>query len=157
MLLEGLISGALGLIGRSLPEVLKFADRKAERKHELELQQWQYEFTKLQGGQKLQITDLQVGADQVTAALDAVKEAYRSQNVGIRWVDALSATVRPVVTYLVVALWSMVKMATYAQLMANGLTWDVAITTMWGGEDVALMSFIINFWFLGRVFDRALR
>lgn len=39
MLLEGLISGALGLIGRSLPEVLKFADRKAERKHELSLQE----------------------------------------------------------------------------------------------------------------------
>lgn len=53
MLLEGLISGALGLIGRSLPEVLKFADRKAERKHELSLQEWQYKFTELQGGQKL--------------------------------------------------------------------------------------------------------
>lgn len=151
--MEPLIGGAIGAIARMAPEVLKFFDRKNERKHELAVADQQMELIRLQGHMKLDSDRIQADSQQLVAGLDAIKTAYESQKTGFKFADTVSALVRPGVTYLVVGFWALVKVAAYSQL-SDTLPWDVAVRTLWGENDWALFAGIINFWFLGRVFEK---
>src|ERR1044072_5885247 len=99
MALEAVIGGALGGILRFAPEVLKFFDRKNERKHELALQDKELEVLKVQGQTRLDTVRAEGEAGAITQALSAIQEAYANMKTGIGWVDAISATVRPIITY----------------------------------------------------------
>lgn len=151
--MEPLIGGAIGALARLAPEVLKFLDRKNERKHELAVGSQQMELIKVQGHMKLDSDRIQADSAQLVAGLEAIKEGYASQKTGFKFADTVSALVRPGVTYLVVGFWALVKVAAYAQL-SDTLTWDVAVQTLWGDNDWALFAGIINFWFLSRVFEK---
>lgn len=155
--LESIVGGALGGLLRFAPEIVKFFDRRSERKHELALQDKQLEFEKLRGNQRMAEIDAQTSAQQFVSAVDALKESVKAQAqaTGIRWVDAASALVRPLWTYLVLFMWSMLKWATYYQLTAKGLSWDVAVQTMWTPEDAGMLSMLGSFWFLDRVIKKA--
>lgn len=151
--MEPLIGGAIGALARLAPEVLKFLDRKNERKHELAVGSQQMELIKVQGHMKLDSDRIQADSAQLVAGLDAIKTAYESQKTGFKFADTVSALVRPGVTYLVVGFWALVKVAAYAQL-SDTLPWDVAVQTLWGENDWAMFAGIVNFWFLGRVFEK---
>ena len=97
---------------------------------------------------------------RVTVAPDADQagagEAVRTQGekTGVRWADALSSSVRPVITYWFMALYCAAKTATVAAAVTGGAGWGVAILYAWTEADQALWAGVLNFWFLGRVFDR---
>jgi hypothetical protein len=152
--MDPLIGGAIGALARLAPEVLKALDRKNERKHELELTKQQLEVIKVQGHMKLDSERIRADSEQLVTGLEAIKEAYRSQKTGFKFADTISALVRPFVTYLVVGLWALVKLAAYSQLVGSGLEWDVAVRTMWNEDDAAVFFGILNFWFLSRVFEK---
>ncbi len=152
--LDALVGGVLGGIARLAPEVLKFLDRKSERKHELALGSQQFELVKLQGQTRLDESRVTADAAQMVAGIQAVQEAYASQKTGFKFADTLGASVRPVVTYIIVLVWLAVKLAAYTQLLSMGIGWDVALTTLWSGDDVMMLSGVTNFWFLSRVFER---
>ena len=90
------------------------------------------------------------------AALDVLREAVaaQGQRSGVRWADALSSSVRPVITYWFMALYCATKTATVAAAVTGGTGWGVAILYAWTEADQALWAGVLNFWFLGRVFDR---
>lgn len=154
--IETIFGGLLGGVFRLAPEILKHFDRKHERKHELAMQDKQLEFERVRGQQRMAEIDAQTSAQQYIAAVEALKESVRaqSQRTGIWWVDALSALVRPLWTYLVLFMWSMVKVATYVMLMKSGIAWDVAVVTMWTTEDSGMLSMLGTFWFLDRVIKK---
>lgn len=151
--MDPLIGGAIGAVARMAPEVLKFFDRKNERKHELAVSEQQMKLIELQGNMKLDSDRIVADGQQIVAGLEAIKEAYASQKTGFKFADTVSALVRPGVTYLVVGFWALVKLAAYAQL-SDTLPWDVAVQTLWGENDWAMFAGIVNFWFLGRVFEK---
>lgn len=159
MVLETLLGGLLGGAARLAPEVLKFLDRKGERSHELALQDKQHELLRIQGQTRLDQTHAEVDGQQFTTAVQALQAAVAAQAVqtGIKWVDAASALVRPIVTYVMFAFYGLAKLATYVQVMASGLAWDSAILTIWGVGDMAMLNAILSFWFLGRVLDKVTR
>lgn len=72
----------------------------------------------------------------------------------MRWADALSASVRPVITYWFMALYCSAKTAAFAAAVTAGAGWGAAILHAWTEADQALWAGVLNFWFLGRVFDR---
>lgn len=72
----------------------------------------------------------------------------------VRWVDALSSSVRPVITYWFMALYCVAKVATFMAAVNAGAGWGAAILHAWTAADQALWAGVLNFWFLGRVFDR---
>jgi len=74
---------------------------------------------------------------------------------GVNWVDALSASVRPVITYWFMGLYCAAKTAAFAAAVTAGAAWGEAILHAWTEADQALWAGVLNFWFLGRVFDRA--
>ena len=155
-MIETLLGGFLGGAFRLAPEILKWLDRKGERGHELAMQDTALEFEKLRGAQRM--SEIGAAADGAwnTGAIETLREAVRAQGekTGVAWADALSSTVRPVITYWFMALYCTAKAAAFAAAVTAGATWGVAILNAWTGADQALWAGVQNFWFLGRVFDR---
>ena len=155
-MIETLLGGLLGGAFRLAPEILKWLDRKGERGHELAMQDKALEFEKLRGAQRMAEIGAAADAAWNTGAIEALKEAVaaQGQRSGIAWADALSASVRPVITYWFMALYCAAKTATFAAGVSAGAGWGDAILHAWTDADQALWAGVLNFWFLGRVFDR---
>ena len=155
-MIETLLGGLLGGAFRLAPEILKWLDRKGERGHELAMQDKALEFEKLRGAQRMAEIGAAADAAWNTGAIDALKEAVAAEGrqSGVRWVDALSASVRPVITYWFMGLYCAAKTAAFAAAVSAGAGWGEAILHAWTEADQALWAGVLNFWFLGRVFDR---
>lgn len=155
-MIETLLGGLLGGAFRIAPEILKALDRKSERTHELAMQDKALDFERLRGAQRMEEIGATADAAWNTGALDALKEAIKGQGekTGVKWVDALSASVRPVLTYWFMALYCVAKTAAFSAAVATGAGWGTAAIAAWTEADQALWAGVLNFWFLGRVLDR---
>jgi hypothetical protein len=155
-MIETLLGGLLGGVFRLAPEVLKWFDRKSERGHELAMQDKALEFERVRGAQKMSEIGAAADAAWNTGAIEALKEAVAAQGrpSGVRWADALSVSVRPVITYWFMALYCAAKTAPFIGAVTAGAAWSDAILHAWTEADQALWAGVLNFWFLGRVFDR---
>ena len=155
-MIETLLGGLLGGVFRLAPEILKWFDRKGERSHELAMQDKALEFEKLRGASRMGEIAASADAAWNSGAIDALREAVRGQAqiTGTRWVDALSSSVRPVLTYWFMALYCAAKTAAFVGVMLAGAGWIGAVQAAWTDADQALWAGVVNFWFLGRVFDR---
>ena len=155
-MLETLLGGLLGGAFRLAPEVFKWLDQSGERKHELALQDKALAFEQLRGAQRMEEISAQVEGAWNTGALETLRETVRSQGqkTKVRWVDALSSSVRPIITYWFMALYCGVKTAAFSIAIHAGIGWESAILHAWTDADQALWAGVLNFWFLGRVFDR---
>ncbi len=155
-MIETLLGGLLGGAFRLAPEILKWLDRIGERGHELAMQDKALEFEKLRGAQRMAEIGASADAAWNSGAIEALKEAVAAQGrpTGVRWVDALSTSVRPVITYWFMALYCAAKAAAFAAAVTAGTGSGTAILQAWTDADQALWAGVLNFWFLGRVFDR---
>lgn len=155
-MIETLLGGLLGGAFRLAPEVLKWLDRQGERTHELAMQDKALEFEKLRGAQRMAEIGASADAAWNTGAIEALKAAVASQGQpsGVKWVDGLSSSVRPVITYWFMALYCSAKTAAFMAAVGAGAAWGTAILHAWTEADQALWAGVLNFWFLGRVFDR---
>jgi len=155
-MIETLLGGLLGGAFRLAPEILKWLDRNGERSHELAMQDKALEFEKLRGAQRMAEIGASADASWNTGAIEALKEAVAGQGrlSGVRWVDALSTSVRPVLTYWFMALYCAAKTTAFVAAVTAGAGWSAAILHAWTEADQALWAGVLNFWFLGRVFDR---
>ena len=155
-MIETLLGGLLGGTFRLAPEILKWLDRKGERGHELAMQDKALEFEKLRGAQRM--AEIGAASDGAwnTGAIEALKDAIATQGrtSSVKWADALSASVRPVITYWLMLLYCAAKTAAFTAALTAGESWGAAITQAWTEADQALWAGVLNFWFLGRVFDR---
>jgi ABC-type multidrug transport system fused ATPase/permease subunit len=153
--IETLLGGVFGGLLRLAPEVFKIFDKKNERAHELRMLEAEMEFAKVRG----EIAMRQTEAAMTMAEMDTMAEAFKEQsqtakNAG-RFVSAISALVRPTVTYLFLALYAAVKVAAYLIAIEQGGNWKDVLTSMWGSDDLAVFNMIISFWFVGRVYERS--
>ncbi|WP_240127035.1 hypothetical protein, partial [Thermomonas alba] len=133
-MIETLLGGLLGGAFRLAPEILKWFDRKGERSHELAMQDKALEFEKLRGAQRM--AEIGAGADAAwnVGALETLREAVaaQGQRAGARWADALSASVRPMITYWFMALYCAAKTAAekYPKVV-HALTDQAAAEWVW--------------------------
>ncbi len=151
------ISGIFGGVLRLAPELFKFMDAKNERKHELDMQDKAIEFQKLKGNQRIEEIGAQGNADWDKGALDALKEAIKDQAVpsGIKWIDGLSKLIRPLVALeWLVLLYPGIIIATFCLAVQSGIPVLTAMTQSFGTEEKAMVAFILDFYFIGRILDR---
>ena len=155
-MIETLLGGLLGGAFRLAPEILKWLDRNGERSHELSMQDKALEFEKLRGAQRMGEIGAAANAAWNSGAIEALKEAVAGQGrpSGVKWVDGLSSSVRPVLTYWFMLLYCAAKTAAFVAAVTAGAGWGAAILHAWTEADQALWAGVLNFWFLGRVFDR---
>jgi hypothetical protein len=156
-MIETLLGGLLGGAFRLAPEFLKWLDRKGERGHELAMQDKALEFEKVRGASRMAEIGASADAAWNTGAMEAFKEAVAGQGrpSGVKWADALSTSVRPIITYWFMALYCAAKAAAFVATLNAGAGWGAAALTSWSEADQALWSGVLNFWFVGRVFERS--
>jgi ABC-type multidrug transport system fused ATPase/permease subunit len=154
-MIESLLGGVFGGVLRLAPELFKLFDKKSERAHELRMVEAEMEFAKVRGEIAMRQADVQLQ----TAELDAMTQAFKEQSATAKnagwFVSAISALVRPTVTYLFLALYAAVKVAAYLIAIEQGGNWKDVLTSMWGSDDLAVFNMIISFWFVGRVYERS--
>jgi hypothetical protein len=155
-MIETLLGGLLGGAFRLAPEILKWMDRNGERSHELSMQDKALEFEKLRGAQRMGEIGAAADAAWNSGAIEALKEAVAGQGrpSGVKWVDGLSSSVRPVLTYWFMLLYCAAKTAAFVAAVTGGAGWGAAILHAWTEADQALWAGVLNFWFIGRVFER---
>lgn len=154
MVLESLFGGIFGGLLRLAPEVLKFFDRRDERRHELALLDAEYRVAQLRLEGQLRQTEAMADLARMDAIGEALKGQAEMAKAGGRWVAAISALVRPLVTYWFVALYTVHKLALLLQARVDGSSWQTVFITSWGEQDWAIFSMILVFWFVGRVHER---
>ncbi len=152
-----ILSGIFGGLLRLAPELFKFLDAKNERKHELDMQDKQLAFQTLAGQQRIGEIQEQGRAEWANGSLDALQLAIKDQGTssGIKWVDAFSKLIRPLITLQwVVILYPAVIVTTFYLTIQGGVPVVAALNKAFGPEEKALVSFIVDFWFVGRVLER---
>lgn len=154
--LETLIGGLLGGGFRIAQAIIDAREKQRERDQE-------FRMTELQGrlaeaADERRFRELGLQADMATAAQDAqmIVEAIKAQQADAAaaggWVAALSATVRPVVTYMLIVFYLAWKGAQIIAAYAAGGAIE-ALQASYGEADMAILSSILSFWFV----DRSLR
>jgi len=133
-----LIGALLGFIGSAFPDILKIWRDSADRKHELAILQMQMEQQKQ--GHTNRLEEINVQADIAES-----RALYKTYNTGIKWVDALNGTVRPVIAYSFFILYAVVK----GMQFSADLPW-----LLWTVEDQAIFAGIISFYFGQRAMSK---
>ena len=153
-MLETLLGSLLGGVFRVVPEIMKMMDAKNERAHEALMMDKEMDFAKIKG----EINMRQVEAAMTVAELSTMTEALKEQGETARaagpFVAGISALVRPVVTYWFVILYSAVKIASMVTAFDGGANWKEVLVSSWGAEDMSMLSLVLTFWFVGRVWDK---
>jgi hypothetical protein len=151
----GVVGSLLGGLFRLAPEVLKWLDRRNERAHELSMFDRQCQLEAQRGAQKLQEIGAQHGMAVDTGAMDALQAAITQQTEMVRaagpgWVAALSASVRPLVTYWVLGVWSFVHVWFAWQGWLAGMPPAEVFKLAMSADFAALVAGTINYWFMDR-------
>lgn len=165
-----LLSALFGFFSSAVPDLFKLFRDAKDRAHELAVLKLQIEYDReklaattsenaLARQQQLQAIEAESFAQEQVALNARIKDSL----TGIHWVDALSGSVRPIITYAFFGLYVLVKAAQFSILMHPELPWqsDVsvaqALVSLWTQEDVAIFSAIMAFWFGSRAMLRAKR
>jgi len=154
LLSGGIFGSLLGGLFRLAPEVLKFLDKKNERGHELEMFNRQCELEAQRGQQKMAEIGAQHEATVDAGVMNAFNAAIESQTEMVKaaggWAASLSASVRPVVTYWILFIWSGVHLWMGYSSWRTGLDPSEVFKLMMSADFSALVSGTLNYWFLDR-------
>lgn len=141
-----LLATLVGFISSAFPDLLKIWRDAADRKHELTILRMQMEQQAQGHSQRLEEINAQ-------ADISETRALYRTYSTGIRWVDALNGTVRPVLAYTFFLLYFVIKCMQFAVVdLSNPLPWHMA--TLWSVEDQAIFAGIISFYFGQRAMSK---
>jgi len=154
----GLLGSIFGGIFRMAPEILKYFDKANERKHELNMFKFQCDLEAQRGQQKLAEIGAQREAAIDVGVMDAFQSAIEQQATMVKaaggWVASLSASVRPVVTYWVLFVWSFIHVWFAWNAWLAGAPATEVFKTMMTPDFSALLSGTINYWFLDRTLSK---
>jgi len=151
---SGVLGSLFGGIFRLLPEVLKWLDRKDERKHELDMFRLQTDLEKIKGDYRMEERYADHSIAQLTAIQEAFKEQAASAANSYKWVAAASALVRPAITYILFGLYMAVKITVLIYAFSEGASWKEVAQTHYDAEDFAMLNMILTFWFVGRAIEK---
>lgn len=154
----GLLGSIFGGIFRMAPEVLKWMDKKNERAHELNMFKFQCDLEQQRGAQKLAeigaVREAAIDVGVMGAFNNAITQQAQMVKAAGGWVASLSASVRPVVTYWVLFVWSFIHVWFAYNAWLNGAPATEVFRTMMTPDFSALLSGTINYWFLDRTLSK---
>jgi len=154
LLSGGLLGSIFGGLFRLAPEVLKFLDKKNERTHELNMFQLQTDLEKMRGQFRME----ERYVDHSIAQLDTIKEAFKEQSETAKnagwFVSAISALVRPGITWALFFMYAAVKAAALVMAFDTGAHWAEVVSQVWDEDDFGLFTMCVSFYFVSRTIDR---
>lgn len=147
--LIGSLSPFLGIVGSLLPSIVKIFDRKQEIEYDLQLAKLKGDIAAATLNQETTLAQIQA----ITTERSALY-AYDSGASGSIFIDALKASVRPVITYSFFFLFIAVKTAAAYTMLMAGTSVPSMLIAIWDPETMSLFSTIIAFWFGSRMFEK---
>lgn len=145
MISEAVIGALFGGMLRLVPELLKYLDRRDERRHEKAMQQMEVDLTaKMWGKERPAVAPL--FASGAVDALRALQLDRQIDRAGKRFpfVDVVSALVRPSTT------WALLMLYVGMRLFAVAVGKDA-----YGSTDLELLSTVLSYWFVSRTYERS--
>lgn len=154
--LETLIGSALGGVFRLGQAWLDAREKQRDRDHEHRMLLANGELAERADERRMKLVGLEgdislQGQELATIERVSLAQASEASQAG-GFVAGLSASVRPVVTYWLVAFYSLVKIASIAYAWTGDGAMP-AIINAYSEADMAMLSGILSFWFV----DRSLR
>lgn len=154
--LLSLFGGGLGGLLRFVPEIFKQFTEKGDRDHEYRMTQLQLQIDQARATRQIDLAhvqgDMAVQAGEMNAYIEAIKG--QSAPTGVPWIDALNASVRPVITYWWMSLFTVYKVATIVAAIYAWTTLDDFLAKLWSAQDAGILSMILGFWFVDRAFRK---
>ena len=128
-----ILGGLAGFASSFVPELFHFLKDKKDKDHELKLINLQIEAMK--AGHSSRLEEVQIQAE----ALESKYLYLNAKPSQIKWVDAMSAAVRPMITYTMFMLYTSMKIIDF--LKAG------AMAPIWTDADQGLFCAVMGFWF----------
>lgn len=144
-----LLSPLFGILGSLLPSIVRMFERKQEIKYEIELTKIKLDAAERQADLQFDIEIVKANAVERQSLLDHDKSID-----GGKYINALRASIRPVITYTFFALFVAVKVAAAYVMLSTGQSVPEMLKAVWDVETMSLFSTIIAFWFGSRVMEK---
>ena len=150
----GLLGSIFGGLFRLAPEILKLLDKANERKHELNMFRLQTDLEKMRGEFRMEERYVDYSIQQ----LDTIKAAFKEQQETAKqagwFVSAISALVRPGITWCFFFMYAAVKIAGIVIAFQTNAPWYDVINQVWDADDFGVFTMCLTFWFVGRSIER---
>ena len=150
----------LGMLGggvfRLIPFVVDFFKQKNDQAHELAMTQLQLQIDAAKAVQAIDLAHAQAGIALNQGEMEAWGKAIDGQSklTGIAWLDGLSASVRPMLTYYwCVGLYGSSKVILVTVAYQSGAALSAYVPILITEFDRSVIGSMLGFWFV----DRALR
>lgn len=153
MILDSLFSGILGGVLRLAPEIIKLLDRKNERDHEARMMDKELDMARQRAEQAMHTLDAGVQLAQFDAMAAANASQAEMARAGGWFVSAVSALVRPGVTYGIFAFYVACRAAGLVLAFQQGGDWRSVLANAWTADDMAVLMLVLTFWFTGRAWE----
>ena len=150
----GLLGSIFGGLFRLAPEILKYLDKKNERQHELNMFQLQTDLEKVKGQFRVEEKYVDYSVQQLDTIKAAFEEQAQTAQEAGKMVAAVSALVRPGITWALFFMYAAVKAATLVLAFQTEAPWHEVILKCWDEDDFALFMMCISFFFVGRSIEK---
>lgn len=141
-----LLASISGFFGALFPQIIKYFFDKNDKKHELEVLKLQLDASK--GAVKRKLESARIDLEAVE-----IKNLYTTYKSGINWVDALNASVRPILAYGFFIIYAIIKFMQY-QKLSDSITHFELYEILWTLEDQAIFAGIISFYYGQRAISK---
>ncbi|NDB84549.1 MAG: hypothetical protein EB127_17875 [Alphaproteobacteria bacterium] len=145
-----LLASIAGFVTSMIPEIVKFAKDKNDKKHELDILSMQMTMSKLSRNANIDEIKCNINANEFATL-------YSTFKTGIHWIDALNGTVRPVMAYSFFFLYSFIKYIQYKTILIKDASGSIYCDLLWTTDDQAIFAGIISFYFGQRTFGKIWR
>jgi len=138
-----LLGALLGFMSSAFPEILKLWRTSKDQSHELAILDRQIEMAKTKHNYRLEEI-------QTLETISERASLYKHASVpNLPWVEGLSGTVRPIITYAFFALYALLKISQWHVIASSGpeIKWTEAFIEIWQAEDQVLFATVMSFWF----------
>ena len=137
-----LIGSVIGFGASFAPKILDHFQDRADKKHELAVMERQAEI-------KLDQTAIEANIREIESLHE-----HDAKLSGGPFIDGLRSSVRPVITYLFMALFLAAEGTAYFLLIKSGINAADAVQLIFDDEIMAIWSSILAFWFGSRSIKR---
>lgn len=132
----------LGILGSVIPSIVRIFEKKQEYAHEAEM-------AKIQATAQFDIETVKAAAIERQVIYDHDKSLD-----GGKFINALRASIRPVITYTFFILFVAVKWSAAYVMIKQGASIPDMLKAVWDPDTMALFSTIMGFWFGSRVMEK---
>jgi hypothetical protein len=157
MITAALISGITGILSGAIPEVLKRWQDAADKRHELEVFKLQIEQQRL--GHVYRVKEIETESEsKETIALLETQKPLQAIGGWERFWNGMNASVRPMVTYMLVSFYMAYKYSLLLTLRKDTETATEAFLNLYSPDDFAFLCLVLGFWFgsrqIGKIMDK---